>query len=144
MVPRARIELAHKSRHSLPKCRVDRCGVTVVSTVKTTVSSRVRFSSAIGASIGYPHDMATVRVDIDQHTADVLETRAAELGVTVPELIAELAALDGSAREASADEIAELDARAARATSDTLVSQDHVVQWLRTWGTREYRPWPGR
>jgi len=88
--------------------------------------------------------MGTVRVDIDQHTADVLETRAAELGVTVPQLIAELAALDGDAREASADEVAELDARAARATGDTPVSQDHVVQWLRTWGTREYRPWPGR
>jgi hypothetical protein len=87
--------------------------------------------------------MATVRVDIDQHTADVLEARAAELGVTVPELIAELAALDGSAREASADEIAELDARAAKAAGEPLVSQDHVVQWLRTWGTREYRPWPG-
>jgi hypothetical protein len=94
--------------------------------------------------IGYPHHMATVRVDIDQHTPAVLEARAAELGVTVPELIAELAALDGSAREASADEIAELDARTARATGDALVSQDHVVQWLRTWGTREYRPWPGR
>lgn len=94
--------------------------------------------------IGYPHHMATVRVDIDQHTAAVLEARAAELGVTVPELIAELAALDGSAREASADEIAELDARAAKATGETRVSQDHVVQWLRTWGTPEYRPWPGR
>ena len=88
--------------------------------------------------------MATVRVDIDQHTADVLEARAAELGVTVPELIAELAALDGNAREATTDEIAELDVLAARATGDTRVSQDHVVQWLRTWGTREYRPWPGR
>lgn len=85
--------------------------------------------------------MATVRVDIDQHTAAVLEARAAELGVSVPELIAELAALDGSAREAGDDEIAELDARAARAASDTLVSHDHVVQWLRTWGTREYRSW---
>lgn len=87
--------------------------------------------------------MATVRVDIDQHTADVLEERAAELGVTVPQLFAELAALDGSAREASADEIAELDARASRATPVKRVPQEHVVQWLRTWGTREYRPWPG-
>jgi hypothetical protein len=84
--------------------------------------------------------MATVRVDIDQHTADVLKARAAELGVSVPELIAELAALDGNARDASADEITELDARTAKATGDTLVPQDHVVQWLRTWGT----PWLGR
>jgi len=88
--------------------------------------------------------MATVRVDIDQHTAALLEARATELGVTVPELIAELAALDGSAREVSADEMAELDARTTRATTDTPVSHEHVVQWLRTWGTREYRPWQDR
>lgn len=69
---------------------------------------------------------------------------SANLGVRVPQPIAELRAIDGNAREASADESAELDARAAWATGDTPLSQDHVVQWLRTWGTREYRPWPGR
>ena len=60
----------------------------------------------------HPVDIATVRVDIDQHTAaGVLEARAAELGVTVREVIAELAALDSHAPEASADEIVEPDAR---------------------------------
>lgn len=87
---------------------------------------------------------ANVRIDIDQHTADVLEARAAELGVTVPQLIAELAALDGTPRDAGADEIAELDRRAAAATPGSRVPQERVVQWLRTWGTSSFRLWPGR
>ena len=83
-----------------------------------------------------------VSIDIDRRTADVLELRAAELGVTVPQLIAELAALDGTPRDADADEIAELDRRAASATPDSRVPQERVVQWLRTWGTSSFRPWP--
>ncbi len=85
-----------------------------------------------------------VSIDIDQRTADVLEVRAAELGVTVPQLIAELAALDGTPRDADADEIAELDRRAATATPGSRVPQERVVQWLRTWGTTGFRPWPGQ
>ena len=47
--------------------------------------------------IGYSGTMnAKVSIEVDRHTADVLETRAAELGLTVPQLIAELAALDGA------------------------------------------------
>ncbi|HQZ39894.1 MAG TPA: hypothetical protein PLH72_12725 [Vicinamibacterales bacterium] len=87
--------------------------------------------------------MATsVSIDIDQHTADVLQMRAAELGITVPQLIAELAALDSTPRDADADEIAELDRRAAAPGSR--VSQERVVHWLRTWGTPGFRPWPGQ
>lgn len=85
-----------------------------------------------------------VSIDIDKHTADVLHTRAAELGVTVPQLIAELAALDSTPRDADADEIAELDRRAARATSGSRVPHERVVRWLRTWGTPELRQWPGQ
>ncbi len=87
---------------------------------------------------------AKVNIEVDRHTADVLETRAAELGVTVPQLIAELAALDGAAREADADEITELDRRSARAAEGSRVPHDRVVQWLRTWGTPGFRPWPGQ
>jgi hypothetical protein len=95
--------------------------------------------------IGYSGDMGpNVSIEIDQHTADVLEVRAAELGVTVPQLIAELAALDGTPRDAEAGEIAELDRRAASATPDSRVPQERVVQWLRTWGTSSFRPWPGQ
>ena len=85
-----------------------------------------------------------VSIEIDKHTADVLETRAAELGVTVPQLIAELATLDSAPREADADEIAELDHRYARATEGSRVPHERVVQWLRTWGTPRFRQWRGQ
>jgi predicted transcriptional regulator len=84
----------------------------------------------------------SVSIDIDKHTAEVLQVRAAELGVTVPQLIAELAALDITPRDADADEIAELDRRAAAATSGPLVPHERVVQWLGTWGTPGFRQWP--
>ena len=87
---------------------------------------------------------ANVSIDIDQHTADVLELRAAELGVTVAQLIAELAALDSPSRDADADEVTELDRRAAAATPGSRVPQERVVQWLRTWGTPGFRPWAGQ
>ncbi|MPZ20403.1 MAG: hypothetical protein GEV06_21180 [Luteitalea sp.] len=87
---------------------------------------------------------ANVSIEVDRHTADVLQTRAAELGVTISELIAELAALDGAPREADANEVAELDRRSARAAEGSRVPHGDVVQWLRTWGTPGFRPWPGR
>ena len=86
---------------------------------------------------------ANVSIEVDKHTADVLQTRAAELGVTVPQLIAELAALDGGFRRAGTDEVAELDRRSASAAEGSRVPHDRVVQWLRTWGTPGFRPWPG-
>ncbi len=86
---------------------------------------------------------ANVSIEVDKRTADVLQMRAAELGVTVPQLIAELAALDSVPREADADELAELDRRSVRATESSRVPHDRVVQWLRTWGTPGFRQWPG-
>jgi predicted transcriptional regulator len=95
--------------------------------------------------IGYSGAMsAKVSIEVDKHTADVLQTRAAELGVTVSQLIAELAALDGASREAEIDEVAELDRRSASAAEGARVPHDRVVQWLRTWGTPGFRPWPGQ
>lgn len=86
---------------------------------------------------------ANVSIEVDKHTADVLLTRAAVLGVTVSQLIAELAALDGASREAETDEVAELDRRSASAAEGSRVPHDRVVQWLRTWGTPGFQPWPG-
>ena len=85
-----------------------------------------------------------VSIVIDKETADALQTRAAELGVTVPQLIAELAALDSAPRDADAEEIDELDRRFARTTEGAAVPHERVVQWLRTWGTPQFRPWPGQ
>ena len=103
-------------------------------TASRTGRLRIRYSGAMNA---------TVSIEVDKHTADVLQTRAAELGVTVSQLIAELAALDGTPRGAEADEVAELDRRSARAAEGSRVSHDRAVKWLRTWGTSGFRPWPG-
>ena len=79
-------------------------------------------------------------IEIDEKTAQALKARAAELGVSVGELIAELA---GGARPADADEIAELDRRwAAVEAGAPTVAHDKVVRWLETWGTPLFRPWP--
>ncbi len=95
--------------------------------------------------IGYSRGVSTnVLIEVDKHTADALQMRAAELGVTVPQLIAELATLDSDPREAGIDEIAELDRRYARATEGSRVPHARVVQWLRTWGTPRFRQWPGQ
>jgi predicted transcriptional regulator len=85
-----------------------------------------------------------VSIEVDKRTAEVLESRAPELGVTVPQLIAELAALDSAPRESDPEEIAELDRRYAKASGGSRVPHDRVVQWLRTWGTSRFRPWPGQ
>ena len=95
--------------------------------------------------IGYSGSMSTnVSIEVDKQTADVLQARAAKLGVTVPQLLAELAALDSDPRKADADEIAELDRRLASATQGARVPHERVVQWLRTWGTPRFRPWSGQ
>jgi hypothetical protein len=86
---------------------------------------------------------ASVSIEIDRHTANVLEVRAAELGITVPQLIAELAALDSEARNAEDAELAELDRRYHGTAESVPVPHDRVVGWLRTWGTTRFRQWPG-
>ena len=95
--------------------------------------------------MGYSGAMSTnVSIEVDKHTAEALQIRAAELGVTVPQLIAELATLDSDPRDAGAEEIAELDRRYARATEGSRVPHERVVKWLRTWGTPRFRQWPGQ
>ena len=87
---------------------------------------------------------AHVTIEVDKHTADVLQIRAAELGISVQQLIAELATLDSDPRPAGDEEIEELDRRYARAADGSRVPHDRVVQWLRTWGTPRFRQWPGQ
>ena len=89
--------------------------------------------------------MKTQTIEIDDRTATALERRAAERGVTVPELVAELATLAISPVEADADDVAELDRRwHAFEAQDSVVSNDQVVRWLQTWGTPGFRSWRGR
>jgi predicted transcriptional regulator len=89
--------------------------------------------------------MKTQTIEIDDNTATTLKRRAAERGVTVPELVAELATLAVSPVEADADDVAELDRRwRAFEAQDSVVSNDEVVRWLQTWGTPAFRSWRNR
>ena len=69
----------------------------------------------------------------------MLQARAAKLGVTVSQLVAELAALKGDPVAVHSDEIAELDRRWKRIEAgQSAVSHERVVHWLRTWGTPRF------
>lgn len=82
----------------------------------------------------------TESIELDSETAAALKTRAAERGVSVSQLVAELVplAIDDTA-------IAELDRRwAAVEKGAATVPHADVERWLRTWGTPEFRPWSDR
>ena len=83
-----------------------------------------------------------VRIEVDEQTADVLQTRAAELGVTVSELVAELAMLEADPITVDDDAVAELDRRWNKVQNGgRTVAHERVVRWLRTWGTPGFQPW---
>jgi predicted transcriptional regulator len=105
-----------------------------------------RRTSCRRATLRYSDARSTkVTIEVDEQTADVLQTRAAELGVTVSELVAELATLESEPMTVAPDEIAELDRRWKKVEArGSAVPQERVVRWLRTWGTPRYRPWPAQ
>jgi predicted transcriptional regulator len=83
-----------------------------------------------------------IKIEVDQRTAGMLQARAAELGVTVSELVAELATLDSDPIVVESDEIAELDRRwKTIEAGQPTVPHERVVRWLRTWGTPRFRRW---
>lgn len=83
-----------------------------------------------------------VTIEVDERTADALQIRAAELGMTVSELVAELATLDSDPVAVESDEIAELDRRGKKIEAGApTIRHERVVRWLRTWGTPGFRPW---
>jgi predicted transcriptional regulator len=89
--------------------------------------------------------MKTQTIEVDDDTATALKRRAAERGVTVPELVAELVTLAAGPAQAESDDIAELDRRwKAFEAQDSVVSNDEVVRWLQTWGTPTFRSWHSR
>jgi hypothetical protein len=79
----------------------------------------------------------TESIEVDPATAAALKTRAAERGVSVSELVAELVPM------APDDEaVAELDRRwAAIKAGQKSIPQADIEAWLRTWGTPDFRPW---
>ncbi len=89
--------------------------------------------------------MKTETIEVAEDTAPALRRRAAERGVSVPELVAELATLAGQPADAGSDEIAELDRRwKAFESQGSVAASDDVVRWLQTWGTPAFRSWHNR
>ena len=89
--------------------------------------------------------MKTQTVEVDDSTALVLQQRAAERGVTVPELVAELATIAVGPAEVDVADVAELDRRwKTFEAQDSVTSNDEVVRWLQTWGTPAFRSWRNR
>jgi predicted transcriptional regulator len=87
--------------------------------------------------------VSTQTIQVDQATAQRLEARARELGLSVPELIAKIASLQPV--EVSDDEIAELDRQvAAIDAGEPTVPHEDVERWLKTWGTPDFKPWRDR
>lgn len=87
-------------------------------------------------------NVRTATIEVDKETAATLKARAAERGLTVPELVAEMAASQAGPVELSSEEIAELDRRwAAIEAGEPTVPHDEVVRWLETWGTPAFKPW---
>jgi predicted transcriptional regulator len=89
--------------------------------------------------------MKTRSIEVDDDTATALTQRAAERGVSVPELVAELVTLEAGPVVAEAGEIAELDRRwKAFEAQGSVAANDDVVRWLQTWGTPAFRGWRKR
>jgi predicted transcriptional regulator len=87
----------------------------------------------------------THTIEVDEATATALQTRAADRGVSVPELVAELAVLETAPLAVDAGQIAELDRRWAKIEGgEPTVTHERVVQWLETWGTPAFEPWHER
>jgi predicted transcriptional regulator len=91
---------------------------------------------------GYHGPMKTQSIEVDDDTAAALTQRAAERGVSVPELVAELVTLEAGPVAAEAEDIAELDRRwKAFEAQGSVAASDDVVRWLQTWGTPAFRGW---
>jgi len=89
--------------------------------------------------------MKTHTIEIDEDTATTLKRRAAERGVSVPELVAELVTLDTRPTEANSEDIAELDRRWRPFQAQSAIApNEEVVRWLQSWGTPAYRKWRDR
>jgi predicted transcriptional regulator len=84
-------------------------------------------------------------IEVDESTAKTLQARAAEKGLSVAQLIAELAKVESEPVALDADTISELDRRWNRAeAAGQPISNEEVVRWLKTWGTPGFKSWHDR
>jgi hypothetical protein len=89
-------------------------------------------------------DGNTDTIEVDRATADALKARAAERGISVPELLKEIVS-GGEPAAVDAADIAELDRRWGKvAEGRPATAHQDVVRWLATWGTPGFRPWRER
>ncbi len=80
-------------------------------------------------------------IEVDDETAVALESRAAEAGLSIAELLAEIARQSAPA-EISPAELAELDRQwAAIEAGEPTVPHGQIARWLDAWGTPGFRPW---
>lgn len=80
-------------------------------------------------------------LEVDKATADTLKARAADRGISVAELLNELAKQSGPV-EADPSEISELDRRWAKVEAGgKTVQHSDVVRWLESWGSADFKPW---
>lgn len=85
------------------------------------------------------------KIEVDDATATALEARAAAVGVSVSELIAQLVSSAGGPVKVPPAELDDLDRQwAAIKAGEPTVAHDDVVRWLGTWGTSGFRPWQNR
>lgn len=85
------------------------------------------------------------RIEVDAETAAALEARAAEVGLSVRELLAEMVGLEKEPARLSQAKLSDLDRQwAAIKAGEPTIAHDDVVRWLDTWGTSSFRPWKGR
>jgi hypothetical protein len=73
--------------------------------------------------------MSKRTIEIDDATATALELRAAEVGLSVPELLAEMIGVQGARAELSDSEVTDLDRQwAAIKAGESTVPHDDVVR----------------
>jgi predicted transcriptional regulator len=83
-------------------------------------------------------------IEVDDATATALESRAAEAGVSVSDLLADLVAHRAAPADGPVADIAALDRQwAAIKAGEPTAPHADVVRWLETWGTLGFRPWQG-
>jgi predicted transcriptional regulator len=89
--------------------------------------------------------MSKRTIEVDDTTAAALETRAAQVGLSVAELLAAMVAVEGVRTELPSADITALDQQwgAIKAGEPTVPHED-VARWLDTWGTSGFRPWKGQ
>jgi predicted transcriptional regulator len=81
-------------------------------------------------------------IEVDDATAAALETRAAEVGLSISELLAEIVGANGASAKLSDTELTDLDRQwAAIKAGEPTVPHKDVVRWLDTWGTPRFAGW---